>query len=158
MNGLLHAPDGSLWATGGASLRTDFELGSHRAPVAVSCRLGGVAPDHYALLDTGATWTIVPSDLLEAVQAPIEPTGNEITIGSRFGRHRGPVVRMDLTLLAEPGWGVDLEIPGARALVIDDWPGPVVVGFHGALELIRFAMDPGVRPGEGALYFGLVGD
>jgi hypothetical protein len=38
----------------------------------------------------------------------------------------------------------------ATFFVSPDWPGPMVIGWKGCLEWIRFALDPG----EDAIYFG----
>lgn len=38
-----------------------------------------------------------------------------------------------------------------------EWSGPIVLGYRGFLERIRFALDPGVVPGEQMFYFGLPG-
>jgi hypothetical protein len=40
--------------------------------------------------------------------------------------------------------------------VSKEWEGPIIPGYRGFLERIRFALDPGVVPGEQVFYFGLV--
>ncbi len=35
--------------------------------------------------------------------------------------------------------------------------GPIVLGYNGFLERIRFAFDPGIFPGEQIFYFGKIG-
>jgi hypothetical protein len=154
---LLRDENGNVWATGGTRLLSDFATGSHVLPLAVYCRVGRANITHVALIDTGATWTVLPRALIDGWAVQVDDLERSLRIESRFGSHSGTVVQLDLTLLAEPGRGGDLDVPGARAVVIDDWPGPMVIGFHGALEVIRIAIDPGVRTGEGMLYFGPVG-
>lgn len=156
MTGLLHDAHGGPWATGGARLLADFTVGSHVLPLAVYCRLGGKAPMHAALVDTGATWTVVPRDLIEELEVPVDDLQMKVRIESRFGSHSGTVVGLHVTLLAEPGRGVDLDVTGARAVMVEGWPGPTVLGFHGVLEIVRLGIDPGARDGDGVLYFGPV--
>lgn len=51
------------------------------------------------------------------------------------------------------GRGHDLEVDGSF-LVIPAWIGPMVLGFHGFLERIQFAIEPGVSSQKpGYIYF-----
>jgi hypothetical protein len=43
----------------------------------------------------------------------------------------------------------------SSVFVAKEWEGPIVLGYRGFLERIRFALDPGVVPGEQMFYFGL---
>ena len=48
-------------------------------------------------------------------------------------------MRLQLTFEAEVGGPLDLD---ATWFVAPDWPGPMVLGWKGCLERIRFALDP----------------
>jgi hypothetical protein len=62
---------------------------------------------------------------------------------------------LDIHLLADLG-GTDIKVE-STVLVTGDWSGPTVLGFHGFLEKLRFALDPGVAEGEEIIYFGPAG-
>ncbi|MCP4627568.1 MAG: hypothetical protein GY850_29240 [bacterium] len=66
----------------------------------------------------------------------------------------GSLHHVNITLLAEKNSGDDLTIE-STAFVSEEWEGPTVLGYRGFLERIRFALDPGLIPGEQIFYFGL---
>ncbi|MBI4531612.1 MAG: hypothetical protein HY709_08815, partial [Candidatus Latescibacteria bacterium] len=49
---------------------------------------------------------------------------------------------------AEEGENVEVE---ATWFISPDWPGPIVIGWKGCLERLRFAVDPS----EDTFYFGV---
>ena len=101
-------------------------------------------------MDTGANWSVVGGETAqEFAQHPIECPGIELRTG--YGKIRGDLVRSRITLIADEGGDLSIE---TTIFVSEDWPGPVVLGFRGFLEKLRIALDPGVRPGEQAFYFG----
>jgi len=55
--------------------------------------------------------------------------------------------RLPLTLVAEDG----AELPvDATWFLSEDWPGPMVIGWKGGLERMKFGIDPG----DQSFYFG----
>jgi len=44
----------------------------------------------------------------------------------------------------------------SSVFVSKELEGPIILGYRGFLERIRFALDPGAVPGEQVFYFGLV--
>ena len=72
-------------------------------------------------------------------------------MSTRFGVLKGDLVRLAVTLLADPDCGVDLTVD-ATVAVIPDWPGPIILGYQGFLERLRFALDPG-NTLDGELFF-----
>ena len=68
---------------------------------------------------------------------------------------KGSLSRLNVSLLAEPDHGKDLSVD-ATVAVIPNWPGPVVLGYQGFLERLRFAIDPGNIPGNELILFGPV--
>lgn len=58
-----------------------------------------------------------------------------------------------MTLLADRGRDLVFE---ATLLLAREWDGPPVLGYTNALDRLRFALDPGVVPGEARWYFGQV--
>ena len=75
-------------------------------------------------------------------------------MSTRLGRISGSLYRINISLLAEENHGYDLTVESS-IFVSKDWDGPIVLGYRGFLERIRFALDPGVIPGEQRFYFGL---
>jgi len=59
---------------------------------------------------------------------------------TRFGRLTGNLLRFRTFLVASEGESVEIE---ATWFVCTDWPGPMVLGWRGCLERIRFGFDPG---------------
>jgi hypothetical protein len=51
-------------------------------------------------------------------------------------------------------YGYDLTVESS-VFFSKEWEGPIIPGYRGFLERIRFALDPGVVPGEQVFYFGL---
>ncbi|HHC24032.1 MAG TPA: hypothetical protein ENK58_01260 [Desulfobacterales bacterium] len=66
----------------------------------------------------------------------------------------GELHRVGITLLTDPGQGDELTVE-STTFVSEEWDGPVVLGYRGFLERIRFALDSGVTPGNQIFYFGL---
>jgi len=66
------------------------------------------------------------------------PVGKK-KINTRQGNFEGHLYRVDMGLTAD--WGEPLTIE-STFLFCEQWQGPTVLGFHGFLERIRFAIDP----------------
>jgi hypothetical protein len=58
----------------------------------------------------------------------------------------GRLERVPLSFVADIGVPLDVE---ASCFVSEEWPGPMVIGWKGCLDWIRFALDPS----EDAFYF-----
>ena len=91
-----------------------------------------------ALLDTGAAWSIVNTEVADALGL-FEKDGSQVTISSRIGEVTGKLVRVNATLVAEDGEAVEVE---STVFVSRDWSQGSFVGYSGLLERIRFAIDP----------------
>lgn len=128
------------WSTGAAIFRVAPEDSGWRMLVAVHCRLGG-QKRVLALLDTAAEWSVVDGDTARLLRDHLEDLELPITMMTRHGPFTGTLHRIDVELLADPTSGSDLMLD-ATVLVLPGWPGPVVLGFRGLLESVRFALDP----------------
>jgi hypothetical protein len=128
------------WSTGSAVFFVGQEALSGRLPVAVRCRLGSQKPV-VALLDTAAAWSVIDGSTAELLEGHLEDLESPIRLSTRHGPQDGKLHRLEVELLADPDAGSDLSVD-ATVLVIPEWPGPVVLGFHGLLEHVRFALDP----------------
>jgi hypothetical protein len=127
----------------------DFQAGPHRLVVAVACQLGGLP--YFALLDTAADWCILPPEVGRVLGYDLDPDPDLPPYSTRHGLLFGRQERVPVTLL--PAEGDPLEVD-ATWFIAADWPGPVVLGWKGCLERVRFALDP--SPGAEQFYFGTV--
>jgi len=140
------------WSSGSALFFDHYENGFSRLTVAVKCRIGNLKDTYFSLLDTGAEWSVIGGEISEILEcgSPIAP----VTMSTRHGRLSGHLHRINISLLADPGCGLDLNVESTVA-ILSEWSGPIVLGYRGFLERLRFALDPGVMPGSRQqFYFG----
>jgi hypothetical protein len=136
----------TLAFAGKAPYVADWVENYHRLLVSVRCRIGDLPSPVWALLDTGAEWCVLRPDLAEDLGYDFTPDPVVTPLEIRFGKLSGRLERIPMVFQAEAG--EDLEVP-ATWFISEDWPGPVVIGWKGCLERMRFALDPG----EDAFYF-----
>ena len=115
-------------------------MGGSSSAVVVRCILGRL-PFEFALLDTASTFSVISG-------ATADILGD--------GRRDGQLSRLGIRVVADPGWGVDLDVD-ATVLVLPTWPGPTVLGGRGFLERVRVAIDPGPPSGDAVFFFGATG-
>jgi hypothetical protein len=142
----------SQWSTGAAYLYPLYEVGPYKLITGVECEFITIDRKEVALLDTGAELSIagneVYRDFLTQNTLLGTPVGNR-TVSTRLGNFEGTLYRVDVGLTAD--WGEPLTIEGTF-LFCEQWQGPTVLGFHGFLERIRFAIDPDYEQ-IGCIYF-----
>ncbi len=128
--------------------RYDFgvQAGQHRLLVGLPCQVGEVGSMEYALLDSGATWCVLPPDLAEDLGCEPVPGDPPVRLDSRLGLFAGYLTRIRLWLPALHGEPLPVE---ATWFISPDWPGPMVIGWQGCLERFRFGIDPS----EDVFYF-----
>jgi predicted aspartyl protease len=97
-----------------------------------------------ALVDTGAPWCIVDGMIADALRLT---THEDAGLETRFGLLRGELHRVPVMLFADEGEPLIID---ATVFASARWTGPNVIGYHGFLERLRFAVDPGAR----GFYFG----
>ncbi len=144
----------TAWNTGSAAFRAMFKMDFWPLTVAVRCRIERLESDYLALLDTGAGWSVIGEEVLPLIEDQLGPPIRSLTMSTRLGRIFGELHRVSITLLTDPGQGVELTVE-STSFISEEWEGPTVLGYRGFLERIRFALDPGVIPGEQIFYFGL---
>lgn len=143
-----------LWSSGCSLYLVSSRVGHWRLPIAVKCRVGNLEETDLALLDTGAEWSVIGGETAKILEGELELPTESFTMSTRLGRISGSLYRINISLLAEEYHGYDLTVE-STIFVSKDWDGPIVLGYRGFLERIRFALDPGVMPGEQRFYFGL---
>ena len=133
--------------SGRARYGADVPYRSHNLFVAVACRVAEHPDRLNALLDTAAEWCVMTPALAEDLGISIESGRGSHTLHSRFGSIKSEWARTRLIFLASEGEELPVE---ATWFVSPDWPGPLVIGWKGCLERLRFALDPG----DESFYFG----
>jgi hypothetical protein len=128
-------PDLPSWC----SYLPDYQDGGHLLLVALPCYLGDDTDRTYALVDTASEWCMISGTLAERKQLSLVPLGPVARLHSRFGLISGELARLPVRLISPDGQYVAVD---ATWFVSDDWVGPVVLGWRGFLERIRFVVDP----------------
>jgi len=145
------------WSSGHSFFLISHEIGFWRVSVAVKCMIGSLNEADWALLDTGAEWSVIGRDTATVIEDELGSPIASSRMSTRFGAIDGTLHHVNITLLAgEEDSGDDLTVE-TTSFVSEEWEGPVVLGYRGFLERIRFALDPGIIPGEQIFYFGLAG-
>lgn len=125
---------------GRARYYPDHRSGPHRLFVAVACLVEGLSTPVYALLDTASEWCVLPSGIAGDLGFDLTPGRHPIAFHTRWGLVTGRLERIGLSFVAEEGDSLEME---ASCFISADWHGPMVIGWKGCLEWIRFAFDPG---------------
>jgi hypothetical protein len=123
---------------GRANYRSNAEEPAGTLLVAVLCRVSGRSVEDLALLDTASPWCILPPSIALALGYPPDPDGST-QLHTRFGLLSGELVRIPVIFPADEGEPAEIE---ATWFLSSDWPGPLVIGWSGCLERMRFAFDP----------------
>lgn len=105
-----------------------------------------------AFVDTGGVNLLCAPEI--AARAGIDPTGGIPSEPLLWRSHRvhGTLHRVALTLLAAEGESVNIEATAFIPQSNDEWAEsfPCILGMHGCLERLRFAVDPN----NDTFYFG----
>ena len=143
-----------VWSSGCASFFMSYQIDFWNLPAAVKCRVGSLEATDLALLDTGAEWSVIGGEVAEILEDELGFSTESFSISTRLGKISGSLYRIPISLLAEQNSGDDLTVESS-VFVSDEWNGPIILGYRGFLERIRFALDPGVVPDEQTFYFGI---
>jgi hypothetical protein len=128
----------SLQFDGRSYYYPDHEERPHLLLLGVSCLVDGRI-SAIALLDTASQWCVLPPEISEQLGCDLTPDPVVPPLHSRFGTFLGRLERIDLEFPADDG---SPAVVSATCFVSRDWPGPVVIGWKGCLERMRFAVDP----------------
>lgn len=145
-------PASAAWATSRSPLRVSERISvsiagverSYPAPLAVECRVGGQPFTELALLDTGADRTLIGDELGQILRDEDvlgESLGN-VRYSTRFGTIDCDLHNLPVAFVADPEVGHDITVNATCAVAPHgEWSGPTVIGFFGALECLRFAIE-----------------
>lgn len=133
--------------TGRSYYESDWEEGQHTLLVAVPCHIGNIRRALFALLDTASEWCVLPHELAVELGEALEVVPAASVLHTRFGRLTGALGRVTIRFDAADGEPLAVD---ATCFTSEGWPGPVVLGWKGCLERIRFGLDPS----DESFYFG----
>lgn len=134
-------PSGEPFATGVSSYLDARP--EHREPlprIYLEFQPGGADRSFVALLDTGGHYCILQPDVAAQVEDHLTDRLTPAGLHTAHGTIRGELYRHRITLLAQRGESLEID---ATIFVSSDWRGPNILGYTGALDRIRFAIDPG---------------
>lgn len=125
----------------GGSRYLDIRPGSREAQPRIYVKFlpDGAEIPHLALLDTGAHYCILDRDLGSRISARLTDSVGRIRLRTAQGILEGDLYTHRITLLAEVGESLEIE---STVLISPDWTGPSFLGYMGALDRLRFAVDP----------------
>jgi hypothetical protein len=131
--------DGSPFTTGSAKY-LDLLPGAQRRDAKVYVRVAVGAPifTTIAMLDSGATYSVLDADLAEELGGFDEAT-LPIDMATRRGILRGQLIRRTTWLLAENGDALEVD---TTFWISREWRYGHFLGYAGLLQRIRFGLDP----------------
>jgi hypothetical protein len=124
--------------TGRTRYHTDVETSTGSLEIAVRCRVGPRTAQDIAMLDTACPWCMLPPSVAMDLGYELESDGGT-RMHTRFGLLAGEVIRLPIAFVAAEGDPLEVD---ATWFLSPDWPGPMVIGWKGCLERMRFASDP----------------
>jgi hypothetical protein len=125
--------------TGRSYYQSDREEDEHTLLVAVPCLIGRISRTVFALLDTASEWCVLPHDLTVELGEELELLPAASSLHTRFGLLSGTLGRLTIRFPAAEGQSLEVD---TTCFASEGWLGPMVVGWKGCLERIRFGLDP----------------
>lgn len=119
------------------------------AGAAIQLKLDGLAGEYPAMLDTGAHWSILPYEIAQELHISVEGK-RRISLTTFRGEVEGVLEKHSVFLGAREGSSISFD---ATWFVSEEWPQPMLVGWHGFLEVLAFGCDPGTQPGREKFFF-----
>jgi hypothetical protein len=92
-----------------------------------------------AILDTAAPWCILKPNIADLMMDELEEIPGRASLSTRLGTYEGRLYRGSLTLLAQEGESLNLDV---TFFLSPHWRGGNFLGYEGAMERARFAVDP----------------
>lgn len=137
-----------LFLTGASTYADAFPGRPEPYPrIYVQFRIEGVEPVFLALLDTGGCFCILNDRVATLVKGRLVEPLDKVSIRTAHGILEGNLYRHQIALVAEDGEPLDVH---ATVFVPPVWSGPCFLGYSGALDRVRFAVDPEMN----RFYFG----
>ena len=118
---------------------TDWPFGSQKLIVAIPALVGDSTVEAALLFDPARESCVISDANAREAGWPGGSGLGPAKLSSRLGSFQGTLDRMNLTFR---GFHGETLVIDATWMIIEDWPGPTVIGWRGCLERMRFAMDP----------------
>jgi hypothetical protein len=118
---------------------TDWPVDNHVLLVAIPAVIGNTIEDAALLFDSASDCCIINAANAREAGWPGGLGLGTQWLSSRLGTFEGTIDRLQLTFR---GFNGESMIIDATWLIIEDWPGPTVLGWKGCLERMRFAVEP----------------
>ena len=154
---LLQFSDGTAFATGA----TPFTYRPVKSEEKYPRILVQVAVDDLetsAFVDTGGVFLFCSQDVGDSLQLKPEDALSVENLRWRDSSIAGTLHRVELILHAESGVSLPIEVTAfvPRLKPDEEWVSefPLILGMHGCLEFLRFAVDPS----DDTFYFGEIGE
>lgn len=93
----------------------------------------------WALLDTGAHFCLLNEAAAVFLGEALTEELGAFEVRTPYGLIEGELYRHPITLIAEVGESLDID---TTIFIPPGWQGPCFLGYAGALERVRFAIDP----------------
>jgi hypothetical protein len=105
-----------------------------------------------AALDTGGIYFICDPELIGGISTRLTDHLGEVTMRIRGVKFQGELYLLSLEIPAEQGEGINLQVTAFIPKLEPGqvWDLPSFIGYQGALDRLRFAIDPSLDK----LYFG----
>jgi len=92
-----------------------------------------------ALLDTGGHFCFLNRDVAALIRDQLTDRLREFVLRTAYGPIHGDLYLHTIELVAEEGESLEIT---STVFVSPEWRGPSFLGYSGALEHLRFAIDP----------------
>ncbi len=153
---MLQFSNGRVFATGVASYSYRPARGEEKYPrIHLDLRLGNVETSGF--VDTGGVFLLCSPEIGKSMQLSPENALGQERISWRGNILAGTLHRIPITFLAEAGEDLVFEVTAfvPRLTADQEWIEgfPLILGMHGCLEFMRFAIDPT----DDTFYFGELG-
>lgn len=148
---VLQFADGRPFATGACSYWDQPISDSIETPrIVVGVRIGG--SQTHAAVDTGGVYFVCDPGISELLDLHPSASLGVDALLIRGYRYEGHLQRLIITMLAEEGESLPLEVTAfiPHLAPEQEWRFPSFLGLQGCLEFLRFAIDPGAN----AFFFG----
>jgi hypothetical protein len=118
---------------------TEWPAGDHTLILALSVWIGDSQEQTAMLLDTACNLCVMSATTAAEVGWVSSTRLERRQIDTRLGLFTGIIDRIDITFR---GFDNRDLVVDCTWLIIEEWPGPTVMGWNGCLERMRWAVDP----------------
>ena len=148
---MLHRSDGSCFAQGATPLSIrPLRQYNDTERIFIPVRVEG--QDTEAILDTGSVYFICDPGIVEFLELDPQAALERVRLSIRRHTYTGDLHRLTVSLVAQQGQSVQLDLTAFVPRLIHGapWPYSSFLGFQCCLDRLQFAVDPFER----VFYFG----